>query len=87
MKQSDDPKAFFEKYKFTLTYSLPHPTHKDMMEFDGLEANYVSGLEREVKHLKNYIELLQGKIEYLMSQDYYLYKEKLKREGFKEENE
>ncbi len=71
MKQSDDPKAFFEKYQFTLTTKMPHPTFKDEMEFTGLEAKYVSELEFEIKNQDKYIKLLHDKVDFLTNQSYY----------------
>jgi len=50
-----DPKSeeFFNKYGFKLSSSKSHPIHQDMMHFDGLEADYVSFLEREMEHYKS----------------------------------
>lgn len=78
MKQSDDPKAFFEKYQFTSTLNIPHPKFKDEMEFTGLEANYVSTLEYEVKNLEKYIRLQNDKIDFLMNKEFYNYKDQIK---------
>lgn len=74
MKQSDDPKAFFEKYKFTQSSSKPHPVHKDSMNFEGLEADYVSTLELKITQLEKYIGLQNDKIDFLMNKEFYKWK-------------
>jgi hypothetical protein len=78
MKQSDNPEEFFKKYGFTMYMKEPHPIFKDMMEFEGLEAKYVSELEHKVRDLEKYINYQNDKIDFLMNRDLYLLKEKLK---------
>jgi len=59
MKQSEDSKAFYEKYGFTQSTSMKHPIYDGTMHFEGLESDYVGRLEREVEHLKKcYAEVL-----------------------------
>lgn len=72
MKQSDDPKAFLKKYGFTSHMSKPHPgfDDEDMMEFEGLEADYVMGLECKLEHLETYIKTLQMRMDWLIDKDH-----------------
>lgn len=71
MKQSDDPKAFFEKFKFRLSSSRKHPKWTDeTISFEGLEADYVSNLERDVEDLKNHVKELQNRIWWLQEKEY-----------------
>jgi hypothetical protein len=79
MKQSENYDEFLKKYGFTLTISKPHPKHKDVMNFEGLEANYVSNLESQVESMEKYIKLQNEKIDYLMNKEFYSWK-------YKEEN-
>lgn len=71
MKQSEDSKAFFEKYGFTQTSSMPHPEFKDEMCFEGLESEYVSRLESQIRTLETYIGLQNQKIDFLMTKEFY----------------
>jgi hypothetical protein len=65
--------AFYEKYGFTLTMTQKHPVFGDWMEFTGLEANYVSYLEREVEHLKKcFLESVRNNESYLARERYRL---------------
>lgn len=72
--QSEDPKTFFDKYQFTMTIEKPHPTHKDQMRFEGLEADYVSRLEQQVRDLEKYVGIQNDKIDFLMSQEIHKWK-------------
>lgn len=78
MKQSEDSKAFFEKYGFTRTVSMPHPIHKDKMHFEGLEAEYVGGLEYQIAQLHKFIGQLQEKLDWIQTREFYDFKSKLK---------
>lgn len=79
MKQSDDPKAFFDKYGFTLTITENHPTFKDEMFFEGLEANYVSRLESELEHYKRCLMDSLSNNERLMSREFFRMKDELEK--------
>jgi len=69
--QSVEPDVFFKKYGFTQSLSMPHPIYNDTMYFDGLEAEYVGRLEREIEHLKKcYAEVLASNHR-LQIQDHY----------------
>lgn len=81
MKQSDDSKAFLEKFGFTQSIDMKHPTAKEPMHFDGFEAKYVNELEFKVQSLEKYIGLQNDKIDWLMSRDMYLIKERLASKG------
>ena len=71
MKQSDDSKAFFEKYGFTASLTKKHPEFKDEMSFEGLECNYVTSLENQISDLKTYISIQNNKIDFLMNKEIY----------------
>jgi len=73
--QISNPEKFFEKYGFTQSYSKPHPDFKDDMEFHGLESHYVNMLERRLKHLEEYIDLQNQKIDFLMNKEFYKWKD------------
>jgi hypothetical protein len=77
MKQSDDHKAFFEKFGFNLTCNMKHPDSKEPMNFEGWEAKYVSTLEHKVEQLEKYLGMQNEKIDWLMNRDMYLIKQKL----------
>lgn len=74
MKQSEDKLKFFDKYRFTMNIEMPHPEFIDIMEFEGLEAHYVSLLEGKVKSLEKYIVLQNEKIDFLMNKEIYKWK-------------
>lgn len=74
MKQSENPEAFFEKYGFRMTISQKHPTHKDSMHFEGLEADYVATLEREVKECRKYIQQQAEKMDWLRDREFLCWK-------------
>lgn len=74
--QLKDPKEFFEEFKFTTTYSLPHPEYNGpYMTFTGLEARYVQSLERQVKDLEKYINMQNEKLDWLRDREFYCWKE------------
>lgn len=62
MKQDDDPKAFLEKYGFTLTKSIPHEKIKGLfLKFTGHEAKYVSDLETKIAQLEKFYNMQNEK--------------------------
>ncbi len=74
---------FFKKYGFTQTKTKNHPVYGDMMEFKGLEADYVGTLEREVEHYKRLFMDAMLNNERLMHRESYRLQdeiEKLKRQ-------
>lgn len=87
MKQSDDYSKFLEKYGFTLNYSLPHPVFKDQMNFEGLEADYVKHLQREVEHYKNCFFETSSNNERLLSMERYRLNDEVKILRMKDGNE
>lgn len=84
MKQSDDPKAFRDKFEFTLTIDMKHPISKEDMHFEGWEAKYVSRLEMQVKDLEKYLNIQNEKIDWLMNRDMYLIKKGLEKDKHRE---
>lgn len=74
IKQSDDSKKFFDTYGFTMTISRKHPERDGMMNFEGLEAEYVSNLEQQIKSMKTFIDLQNQKINFLMDKEFYKWK-------------
>ena len=66
-----DSTAFFEKYRFSATSLKKHPIYGDMMEFKGLEADYVSRLESDVEHYKKLSAQLMNNNESLISRESY----------------
>ena len=74
LRQSEDPQAFFEKYGFTMSMTKDHPTHKALMSFEGLEADYVSRLEREVSDLHKFITQLHEKMDWLRDREFAKFK-------------
>lgn len=74
MNQRDNPEEFFEKYGFRLDMTINHPDFNEPMHFDGLEANYVNRLEREIKELRKFIDIQNGKLDYLMNKEFYTWK-------------
>lgn len=76
LNQKDNPEEFFEKYGFRSTVTMKHPDFKDSnMHFEGLEANYVQRIEREVAECRKYIAHLNEKLEWLRDREFYCYKE------------
>jgi hypothetical protein len=76
LNQKDNPEEFFEKYGFRAFMTMKHPDFKDaVMTFEGLEANYVQRLEREVVDCRKYIQQLQEKLDWLRDREFYAYKE------------
>lgn len=79
MKQSDDQEAFFKKYEFTSNYSLFHPVYKDRIHFDGLEADYVNYLERELEHYKKCFAEVSMNNERLLTREHYRLQDEIKK--------
>lgn len=75
MKQKGNEEEFFNKYGFTKSITMKHPRLKGEMNFEGLEADYVSHLENKVDHLERYIGLQNQNIEFLMNKEFYKWKE------------
>lgn len=71
LKQADDPKKFFETFKFKLHTSMPSPQFPEYeIEFDGLEAKYVSTLEFENEELRRHVKELRERIWWLQEREY-----------------
>jgi hypothetical protein len=81
MRQSDNSEEFFKKYGFTKTSSMPHPDFKDIMSFEGLEADYVSRLEREIDQLQKFILHQQEKMDWLRDREFYKFTDKIKKDN------
>jgi len=81
MKQSDDPKAFFDKFQFNSSITMKHPESREPMAFEGWEAKYVNELEWKVKELERYVKMQMEKIDWLMNRDFYMFKDKLDSKG------
>lgn len=79
MKQSDDPKLFFDKYQFTMTIEKPCPISKDKMIFTGLEARYVQSLESKINDFESYTESLRKQLRFWETRDYREFAEKLEK--------
>ena len=84
MKPNTD--EFFEKYGFQITTSKKHPVYDDMMTFTGLEADYVSSLERDVDHYKRMLMDVMANNERLISRESYRLHDELKKIKFDKEN-
>lgn len=70
MKQKGNEKEFFEKFGFTSTRTKPHPKFKEhAMEFTGLEADYVSGIESEIEFWKEAYDRLRAKLDWMTTQE------------------
>lgn len=82
MKQSDDPKAFFEKYGFTRTVTILHPIYKDEMHFEGLEAEYVNRLEMKISDLQDHLQRMWQKVDHLTSLEQYRLRDEIKKKEF-----
>lgn len=74
MRQSDNTQAFFDKYGFKMNMEKPHPRHKDTMHFEGLEADYVTDLECQIRDLEKYVECQSQKINWLVDRATQLWK-------------
>lgn len=85
MKQSDDPKAFFNKYGFTSTMTMKHPTFNDEMKFEGLESEYVGRLQQRIRELEKYIGIQNDKIDFLMTKDIFKWRRDANRDALEEE--
>lgn len=72
----------WEKFQFKLSLQIPHPIYKEDMFFDGLEANYVSLLEQEIKNLKDAYERLNQKYDWMTTQEMYRLRDEIKKEKF-----
>lgn len=84
MKQSDNPELFFDKYGFRQTSERPHPIYKDMMHFEGLEAEYVSRLESEIEYYKKaFVDVMQNN-ERLLSREHWRLRDEIKKLEAKE---
>lgn len=71
MKQSDDPKAFFEKFRFTLTMTQKSKEFpEETITFEGHEARYVSELERDNAELKKHITELRERLWFWQEREY-----------------
>jgi hypothetical protein len=79
MKQSDNKDAFFKKYGFTRHTEMPHPIYKDIMTFEGLEAEYVGRLEIELDHYKRALSDALMNNERLMTREYYRLKDEIEK--------
>lgn len=76
LNQNDNPEEFFDKYGFRSTVTMKHPEFKDsFMKFEGLEANYVQSLERQVKDQQRWIKEIHEKMDWLRDREFFLYKE------------
>lgn len=86
MKLDPDSEEFFQKFGFKLTTSMPHPIFKnEIIEFKGLEANYVSKLESDLEHYrKAYSEVLQTN-QRLHTREHYRLEDEIKRLKNKDE--
>lgn len=84
--QSENYQAFYDRYKFTMTVSKPHPSHKDIMKFEGLEADYVQSLEREIAEMRKYISLLNDRIQFLTDREFHAWKEGRRKNKGENEN-
>lgn len=79
MKQSDNPDEFFKKFKFTLSTSRKHHVFKDeTISFEGLEASYVSHVERELEFMKDAYQRLVQKLDWMTTQEMYRLRDKAK---------
>lgn len=72
-------KEFFEKYKFNMHIRKPHPVYEDEMKFDGLEAEYVSRLERDAEHYQSLIRNQKQEIDRLSMLAVYRLEDELKK--------
>jgi hypothetical protein len=71
MKQSDDPKAFFEKFKFTSSMEMRSPEFPDeIIRFEGLEAKYVSELENRINQLEHHIKEMRDRLWWWQEKEY-----------------
>ena len=75
LNQKDNPEEFFEKYGFRSNVMMKHPEFKDsFMSFEGLEANYVQSLEREVEECRKYIQHLREKLDWVRDREFHCWK-------------
>lgn len=72
-------KEFYEKYGFTLTMTQKHPFYDGMMEFKGLEANYVAALERDIEHYKRTLADALMNNQHLMTREHHRLQDEIKR--------
>lgn len=71
---------FFEKYKFQMSSSQPHPIYKDTMHFEGLEAEYVGRIERDLDHYKKMCSELIMRNENYAAREQYRLRDELEKE-------
>jgi hypothetical protein len=76
---------FFNKYGFTLSITKKHPKYEDQMSFEGLEADYVSWLERELNHYKEVCDQVMASNERLLTRESYRLHDEIKKLKMKEE--
>lgn len=69
--QETNHDEFFNKYGFTRTLTMKHPTFKDTMKFTGLEADYVGILERRVADLEKFVAHQNEKMDWLRDREFY----------------
>jgi hypothetical protein len=77
---------FFKKYGFTLSIKKSHPVYEDAMHFTGLEADYVSSLERENERLRELFEGVMANNERLISRESYRLHDEIKKLKYDKEN-
>ncbi len=68
----------WERFQFRLSTSKPHPIHKETMYFDGLEAEYLGRIERELEFFKEAYERLRQKLDWMTTQEMYRLRDALK---------
>lgn len=81
LNQKENPEEFFNKYGFRSTIDMAHPKFKDMMHFEGLEADYVSHLEFQVSQLQKYIDHQSQKMDWLRDREFAKYLHDSKKES------